>query len=103
MPIREFYLDRILAELELSHDEVSVVSSVVKSYVMCWEHVEFTILFLVYIKNFIWQTGPQEKGKFCWDLSGSNFAKQPVKMNHSLISSSRLQNCTFHKRKQCVK
>ena len=33
MPIREFYLDRILAELELSHDEVSAVSSVVKSYV----------------------------------------------------------------------
>lgn len=51
MPIREFYLDRILAELELSHDEVSVVSSVVKSYVMCWEHVELTILFLVYIKK----------------------------------------------------
>ena len=23
MPIREFYLDRVLAELELSHDEVS--------------------------------------------------------------------------------
>ena len=33
MPIREFYLDRILAELELSHDEVSFVSSVIKSYV----------------------------------------------------------------------
>ena len=33
MPIREFYLDRILAELELSHDEVSVVWSGVKLYV----------------------------------------------------------------------
>jgi len=51
MPIREFYLDRILAELELSHDEVSAASSVVKSYMMCWEHVELTILFLVYIKK----------------------------------------------------
>ncbi len=31
MPIREFYLDRILTELELSHDEVRVtVSSVLK-------------------------------------------------------------------------
>lgn len=26
MPIREFYLDRILTELELSHDEVSITS-----------------------------------------------------------------------------
>ena len=34
MPIREFYLDRILAELELSHDEVSVVLCVVKSWVI---------------------------------------------------------------------